>query len=146
MEGKIHQVQRSQSQPHCQPPGSLVCIKSAHQLFMVCLVLQTGCDFFGEGPEDSPYPGAQLCQREYLSDGDEVSGPVTWWMGADEVKAGHSLFMASFLCIREMMALELKIPVTQSVGRSLCLSKQTPTHIHMHVHTNEHDTFPYFFI
>lgn len=109
---------------------------------MVCLVLQTSCGFFGEGPEDSPYPGAQHCQREYLSDEDEVSGSVSWWVGADEVKAGHSLFSV----LREMMVLELKITVTHSVGRRICLSKQTPTHIHMHTHTNEHDTSSYFFI
>lgn len=120
------------------PDPSQVCIRSAHQLFMVCLVLQIGWGFFREGPEDSLHPAAHHCQREYLSDGDEVSGPVTWWMGADEVKAGHSLFMASFLCVKEMMALELKMPVTCSVDQRLCLYKQTHTHthIHMHAHTN----------
>lgn len=67
-------------------------------------------------------------------------------MGADEVKAGHSLFMASFLCVKEMMALELKMPVTCSVDHRLCLYKQTHTHIYICMHIQINTTFPYFFI
>lgn len=133
MEGKIHQVHRSHSQPHCQrlPPR----LPSLHQIHTPVV-----------------HGVSSLTNRLWLlggrTRGFSISrspalperAPVWWgwglrWMGTDEVKAGHSVFMP-LLCIREMMALELKMPVTRSVGCRLCLSKQTHTHIHMHAHTN----------